>query len=84
MTGNGPSYLIGTRFSTILLKDFYLFKIFESVISFCLKKISNSTILNKSESFSKMVDYGPWTMSLVYYVNLIISPQMPPHIYGGL
>ena len=43
--------------STISLKDSYLFKIAESVISFCLKKISNSAILNKWKSFNRMVDH---------------------------
>ena len=33
--------------STIPLKDSHLFKITESVINFCFKKISNSTILNR-------------------------------------
>ena len=32
----GPCHL-----STILLKDFHLFKIAEPIINFCLKKISN-------------------------------------------
>ena len=35
-SSGGPRYL-----STILLKNFYLFKIAESVINFCLKKCSN-------------------------------------------
>ena len=35
-SSGGPRYL-----STILLKNFHLFKITESVINFCLKKISN-------------------------------------------
>ena len=38
----------GSRYlSTIPLKNFHLFKIAKSVISFCLKKISNSVILNR-------------------------------------
>ena len=43
--------------STIPLKNLYLFKIAESVISFCIKKISDLVILNKWKSFSGMVDY---------------------------
>ena len=38
----GPCHL-----STILLKNFHLFKIIESVISFCLNFFSDLTILNK-------------------------------------
>ena len=38
----GPRHL-----STIPLKDSHLFKIAESVISFCLKKNSDLAILNK-------------------------------------
>ena len=45
-----PRYL-----STISLKNSHLFKIAESVITFCLKKISNLAILNKWEFFSGMV-----------------------------
>ena len=41
----------------IPLKDFHLFKIAESIISFCLKFFSNSTILNKWESFSRMMNH---------------------------
>ena len=41
----------------IALKDFYLFKIAESIISFCLKKKFNSAILNWWKPFSKMVDH---------------------------
>ena len=51
-SSSGPRHL-----STISLKDSYLFKIAESIISFCLKKKSNSTILNKWESFNRMVDH---------------------------
>ena len=51
-SSSGPCHL-----STISLKDSYLFKIAESVISFCLKKISNSAILNKWKSFNRMVDH---------------------------
>ena len=51
-SSGGPGHL-----STIPLKNSHLFKITESVISFCLKKISNSAILNKWESFSRMVDH---------------------------
>ena len=51
----GPCHL-----STIPLKGFYLFKIVESVISFCFKKIYNLTILNKWKSFSGMVDHVTW------------------------
>ena len=43
--------------STIPLKDPHLFKIVESVISFCLKKFSNSAILNMCESCRGMVDH---------------------------
>ena len=44
--------------STILLKNLYLFKIAESVIKFCLKKLKiNLVILNKCESFSRIVDH---------------------------
>ena len=43
--------------STILLKDSHLFKIIELVISFCFNKISNSTILNKCNFFSAMMDH---------------------------
>ena len=56
--------------STISLKNSYLFKIAESVISFCLKKISDSTILNKWKSFSGMVNHitcppwGPYNFSI--------------------
>ena len=42
---------------TIPLKDHHLFKIVESLINFRLKKFSNSTILNRCESFSRMVDH---------------------------
>ena len=48
---------------TIPLKDSHLFKIAESVISFCLKKNYDLAILNRWESFSGMVDYvtcPPW------------------------
>ena len=48
----GPHHL-----SIILLKDFYLFKIAESVISFCFFKKINSAILNGWESLSGMVDH---------------------------
>ena len=51
-SSSGPRHL-----STISLKDSYLFKIAKSVISFCLKKNSNSAILNKWESFNRMVDH---------------------------
>ena len=51
-SSGGPHYL-----SAIPLKDSHLFKISESVISFCFKKFSNSTILNMCESFNKMVDH---------------------------
>ena len=40
---------------TIPLKDFHLFKIAESEIFFKQKLITDSTILNKWESFSRMV-----------------------------
>ena len=53
-----PRYL-----STIPLKDFHLFKIVESIISFCLKKFSDLAILIRWESFSRMVDHvtcPPW------------------------
>ena len=43
--------------STIPIKDSHLFKIGKSVISFCLKKNSNSAILNKWESFNGIVDH---------------------------
>ena len=46
-SSSGPHHL-----STIPLKDSHLFKIADSVISFCFKKISNSAILNKCEFFS--------------------------------
>ena len=49
--------------SIIPLKDFFLFKIAKSVISFCLKKIYNLTILNTLESFIRIVDHvtcPPW------------------------
>ena len=62
--------------STIPLKDSHLFKIVESVISFCfLKKISNSAILNKCESYSGIVDHvtcppcGPYNFSY-FWVSL--------------
>ena len=77
--------------STIPLKDFHLFKIAELVISFCFKNFSNSAILIRWESFSRMVDHNIcppwelynfgslsvewWTISFVHYENLIISPQ---------
>ena len=54
---------------TIPLKDSHLFKIAVSVISFYFKKIFNSTILNRCESFSGMVDHvtyppcGPYNFS---------------------
>ena len=63
-SSGGPCHL-----STIPLKDSHLFKIAESVISFCFKKIYNSTILNKCKSFSEMVEhltcppYGPYNFS---------------------
>ena len=56
--------------STISLKDSYLFKITESVINCYLKKISDSIILNKWESFSGIVNYvtyppwGPYNFSI--------------------
>ena len=43
--------------SIIPLKDSHLFKIAESVISFCFKKIYNSTILDKCKSFSETVEH---------------------------
>ena len=43
--------------STIPLKDFHLFKITMSVISFCLKFFYNSVILDKCKFFNEMVDY---------------------------
>ena len=63
-----PRYL-----STIPLKDSHLFKIAKSVISFCLKKNSNSAILNRYESFSGIVDHV-----IVHHVDLIISPITEP------
>ena len=42
--------------STIPLKESHLFKITKSVISFCLNKFYNSTILNKNFFFNKIVD----------------------------
>lgn len=54
----GPRHLF-----TISLKDSHLFKIAESVINFCLKKIPNSAILNRWEYFSGIVDHvtcPPW------------------------
>ena len=48
----------GPRHSyTISLKDFHLFKIAELIISFCLKKICNSIILNKCKFFNEIVDH---------------------------
>ena len=47
----------------VSLKNSHLFKIVELVISFLLKKIYNSVILNMWESFSGMVDHvtcPPW------------------------
>ena len=51
-SSGGPCHL-----STIPLKDSHLFKIAESVISFCFKKIYNSTILDKCKSFSETVEH---------------------------
>ena len=51
------SYGESRHLSTIPLKDFHLFKIIESVIGFYFKKISNSAILNKCESFNGIVDH---------------------------
>ena len=52
----------------IPLKDFHLFKIAESVISFYLKKISNLAILYKWES---LIEW--WTTILVHHEDLLIS-----------
>ena len=63
-SSGGPRHL-----STIPLKDSHLLKIVESVISFYFKKFSISTILNRCESFSGMVDHviyppcGPYNFS---------------------
>ena len=47
----------------VSLKNSHLFKIIKLVISFLLKKIYNSVILNMWESFNGMVDHvtcAPW------------------------
>ena len=44
----------------------------KSVISFCFKKISNSTILNKWESFSGTVDHvscAPWRSYNFFFLS---------------
>ena len=59
---------------TILLKNYYLLKIVELEIFLKQKLITNSTILNKWESFSKMVDKwhsplgGPCHLSIIKIV----------------
>ena len=53
----------------ILLKDFYLFKIVELKFFLKQKLITDSAILNKWESFSRIVD--KWSDPLE---DLIISP----------
>ena len=84
-SSGGPRYL-----STIPLKDSYLFKIVESVISFCLKKFSNSAILNRWESFSGMVDHvtylpwGPYNFSYFgenFLVGWEENTYVPPFIF---
>ena len=62
----GPRHL-----STIPLKDSYLFKIVELVISFCLKKISNLAILNMWKSFSEMVDHVTCSPRGTYNFSLL-------------
>ena len=66
LTLNRPNSSFGEiiRFSdklhylfTILLKGSHLFKIAELIISFCLKKNYNLTILNKYTYFSRIVDH---------------------------
>ena len=83
-SSGGPRHL-----STIPLKDSYLFKMAESVISFCLKIFSNSAILNRWESFSRMVDHvtclpwGPYNFSH-FRENFLVGPRrkhLCPAIY---
>lgn len=50
--------------SIILIKDFYLFKIAESIFSFYLK-------LHNFKQVSLLLEW--WTMSLVHHEDLIIS-----------
>ena len=82
----GPHHL-----STIPLKESHLFKTAESIISFSLKIFFDSTILNKWESFSGIVDHvtcpswGSYNFSrgeiIVYSRSTINAYSLLSHVW---